>query len=296
MNKKHLTTLALVVLVIINTVFAGLVYSNHKKNNYYDEKNISDLCDILRESNIELGENIFPKKRVELPAYELSFTEVDLREAARSITGTVTQRADGSVSVANDSGMYILKRDFTFEYISNGYESVDLGAEAETESAEMNTNAAALFGEYRADQQSRGQKRPEFKYVVEKSTAYASGYAVSLVREYADGVQTKNSYYAIMKDGAAVYAAGSITLVAPSAEYRAKCLDLMSVLIKEKQYFNDLGGEEIHTVSSISYVYDVCFDVIGTAYLIPSCKIDYTNGVSHTYDLVSGELIYTENF
>lgn len=291
MNKNRLTTLALVALIILNAVFAGLVYSNYRKNNYYSDGNISDLCEVLAESNIILDKDIFPKKKVVLPAYEVSFTDKELTDAVKLFTGADAVYGEDGITAKTAGGTYIFKKDFSFVYTANDYVPAEHGEARELGSVSP-AAAVAFVKDYREDQASRGQKTPEFTYETENSAVYENGVVRVVVREYADGTATNNYYEAIIENGELMYASGRITLVSPSKEYTAKCFDLTSILIKEKQYFKSYGGGRKFTVLSINYVYDVCFGVVGTAYLIPSCEIVYENGLSHTYDLVSGELIY----
>ena len=62
MSWKNLKTFAIVVLLIMNVFFGTEVYRQYKRMNYYSEKEINSVTELLSESGIYVNEDILRAK------------------------------------------------------------------------------------------------------------------------------------------------------------------------------------------------------------------------------------------
>ena len=64
MSWKNLKTFAIVVLLIMNVFFGTEVYRQYKRMNYYSEKEINSVSELLSESGIYVNEDILRAKKL----------------------------------------------------------------------------------------------------------------------------------------------------------------------------------------------------------------------------------------
>ena len=99
MSWKNLKTFAIVVLLIMNVFFGTEVYRQYKRMNYYSEKEINSVTELLSESGIYVNEDILRAKKLSIPAYMRTSSDVELLSALR-LFGNVSRRAFGQAPVS----------------------------------------------------------------------------------------------------------------------------------------------------------------------------------------------------
>lgn len=296
MSWKHLSAFALAVLIIANVIFTILVISEYEKNNYFDQESIDELTELLSRSDIELSPDVMPKKRTDIRVYKSNVTKSGFEAAARVLVGGNLSVREGNMSAVGDNGKYTVTDDFGFSYVARGYEG-EAGkyiAVSDKKAAEKTLSTVISFLNIRQiwdiPENRQAVKQPEYK--VEKLMVYGGTGALGAhIAEYLDGYKTGNYIDAIVTGDEVKSASGNIMFILPSRAYKAKNTDVFGVMIKEKQRIDALGTNEKHTVVSLGYSLDLCFDVFGAAYLIPVCNVVYSDGTVYTYDIVSGECI-----
>ncbi len=296
MSWKNLTWFAIAVLIIINSIFAITVFIDYRNNNYYDASSISEITEILSSSGITLDSENFPTRRVSLPVYNLPNSFYALGRAADALTGEKTETSGSAYTVEGDSGIFTLNGDFTFEYVDISYDGIgDEAGEKVTDKAELKqlSSTALSFVDAMtaaANEESR-QSAADLSYGVDDVYRIDDGVYTATIYEYIDTYKTVNTINVVVAAGKVVFADGSIMFALPTNKYSANNYELFGILIKEKRYFDSAENAVPMTISSIEYIYDMCFDVFDNIYLIPACAITYTDGTVHIYDIVSSDLI-----
>ncbi|MBO4354194.1 MAG: hypothetical protein J5860_04565 [Clostridia bacterium] len=295
MSWRKLTWLAIAVLIIINAAFAITISSDYVSNNYYDAASVAGIIDILSESGITLENKDFPTKRVDLPVYNLPDSESALKSAAMAMSDGETEYADGAYTFRYGNGTLTLHGDFTFEYAADSYVPSEYGGEPlsnDKKAAKVKSASLSFIDGVVEEMGGEARKKiADISYAVDSVRLVSeSTYRVG-VCEYIDTYKTMNEIDVVVENGNVVSAKGSMIVLPPTGEFSANNFELFDILIKEKRYFDGVENAAPMTVSSIEYIYDMCFDVFNNIYLIPACAITYTDGTVHIYDVVSSDLI-----
>jgi|GEM_PF-1481890 len=296
MSWKNLTWFAIAVLIIINAVFAIIVFSDYRSNNYYDASSISEMIDLLAQSDITLDNKIFPSKRLSLPVFSASDSVNSFERAVSSLAGEDAVISDGECTFEKNGGTYTLSEDYKIRFADDSYEYIDKTAgEKVTDRSELRhvkKAAQSFVGEIlSASGDSAAKAAASLSYVADDVYRVGDGIYSATIREYIDTYKTVNTIKITVASGKVVFAEGSMMFAPPTNTFSANNYELFGILIKEKRYFDSLESTSPMTVSSIEYVYDVCFDVFNNVYMIPACAITYTDGTVHIYDVVSSDII-----
>lgn len=296
MSWKHLSSFAIAVLIVANVVFMILVVSEYGRNHYYDQSILEELEELLSESGIAISDGALPKKRADMRVYKSNVNDDGFFAAVSAFVGGKPEKTDGGYFFDGADGRYDVGEDFSFMYTRGGYEGEDGRsiAVSDKNAAERARKAVVAFLNLRQiwDTQDNKQaiKQPEYK--VEKLIVYSGTGALGAhIAEYFDGYKTGNYIDATVQGTDVMEASGKMMFILPGVSYKAKNTDVFGVMISEKRRVDALGAGEQYTVVSVEYSLELCFDVFGTAYLMPVISVGYSNGASFTYDVISGERI-----
>ena len=273
MNKKNITVFAIAALVLLNVVIAVMIMANRVDNMYHSEKEAKELSAILSEGGIFIDASALPRSKPDMQVYSSKTSG----EADSSFYGLF----DGDVNVGND---------FSLSYAADGYTEPYGDVFPVTDKSALDELEKTIFSFARLNRQQSSVV--QISYRIASAEEYGGGQTKVTVYEYVGKIRSGNVITAVLSGGKIVFLSGTAMIVKPTEQYTAKLCDCFDVLLKEKKYFA-VNGKGKMTIASVEYTYDMCFDVLGTSYLIPACTIEYTDGTQHLYDLVSGDLIRT---
>ena len=293
MSWKHLSSFAIAVLIVANIVFTVLVVSEYGKNHYYDQGSLEELEELLAESNISISDGVLPKKRTDMRVYKSNVKSDGFYSAVSAFVGGKLEKIDGGYYYIDD-GRYDVGEDFSFTYTREGYEgeagrSIAVG---DKNAAERARKAVVDFMDIQKIRNTQENKQAikQTEYKVEKLVVYSGTGALGAhIAEYFDGYKTGNYIDATVQGTEVMEASGKMMFILPEVSYKAKNTDVFGVMISEKRRVDALGTGEQYTIVSVEYSLELCFDVFGTAYLMPVIIVGYSDGTSFTYDVISGE-------
>ena len=275
MNKKNITLFAVIMLAVLNVILAIMIISNRTEKMYHSEKEAQELAFVLSEGNITIDPSIIPRRDPEMAVYSAKVPDSILDSLKNEMS------AGGVVSIG---------RDFAIDYAEIGYREPYGDVSEITDGKKIKEIEKIIFSFFKLNRAS--SSAVSVSYRISSASEYGSGQIKAVVEEYIGEIRSENTLTAVISGGKTVRLYGSAVIIRPTEQYSAKLCNCFDLLVKEKKYFTS-NSTKYMTINSVSYTYDTCFDVLGTAYLIPACRIEYTDGTSHLYDLVSGDLIRT---
>ena len=266
MSWKKLSLFAIIILVVLNIVFSVLVFSEYSKVNFYDAESVSELVSILDQGGITLDTSLLPKKRTNMNVYTSRSAEDDFESAVRAFTGgNIEKSGDGFKSVIG-KGEYTVSRDFSFVYRYDNFSQVTSRLYDVTDKAvyDKTVKYALDFLNIRGINSSQANKNAlhQAEYKAESVRTDGGTYFSVMLCEYFEKEKTGNTVEISVSGEKVVYAVGKLMFVLPREVFSARNLDILSIMIKEKRYFEQADVDGKISVSSVDYAYDSFRSVI----------------------------------
>lgn len=301
MSWKNLKTFAIIVLLIMNVFFGTEVYRQYKRMNYYSEKEISSVTELLSESGIYVNEDILRAKKLSIPAYMRTSSDVELLSALR-LFGNVSRSGEKYI-VSNGYKTWSFGNDGSFEYrsaenvsmpvslIESGTVSAVFMIDEYTERLEAAMNGIICFDNINALPANKGAK-PSHAELYRLYTDRDTGYYVAMFLQYTDKMQTSQAFYLLIdENGEVLSGEGSISLLLPNEKLKTDCVDLLTVFFDEKRwadaYFSS-GKTGRLLLSELYYSYDIYRLSDGSEYYVPTVNLIYSDGTVHSYNMIDG--------
>ncbi len=301
MSWKNLKTFAIVVLLIMNVFFGTEVYRRYKKMNYYSEKEISSVTELLSESGISVGEDILRARKVSAPAYMRASEEAEFLSALR-LFGNVSRDGE-KYTVSGDCGKWNFGSDGSFEYraaddapmpvsvMESGTVSAVFMIDRYTEKLEAAMKSAICFDDINSLSANKGAK-PSHAELYRLYTDRDTGNYIAMFLQYTGRIQTSQAFYLLVNESGEVLSGeGSISLLLPDEKLKTDCVDLLTVLFDEKRWadvYLSSGTAGRLSLSELYYSYDIYRTGEGLEYYVPTVNLIYSDGTVHSYNMIDG--------
>lgn len=300
MSWKSLKTFAIVILLIMDIVLALFAAERKYAVTYYDDALIDSAVSVFSESGIYLDRSFLEKKRISPAVYTgTSSAQVsdEIAEAMAQKGYRFEQNTEGT-RFSCEKDEFFFGNDFGFSYFTQNTpqmptELLENGiwtvlAEGDEKNAVLQT-ALSFFDAYALSD----EQLMRYCYKITCADVYTMNgeYIVKLL-QCLDGIILENGVYLLISEGEVRSAEGRLCTVFPTDKKTAENIGVINVLFEEKAYIDGLAekmGAHGHTVADISYSYGLYFDADGAFYLVPLCRISYTNGEERVYNFVSGK-------
>lgn len=301
MSWKNLKTFAIAVLLVMNVFFGTEVYRQYKRMNYYSEKEISSVTELLSESGIYVSGDILSAKKTSTPAYMRTRTEGELLSALR-LFGNVSRDGE-KYTVSDGYKTWTFGSDGSFEYraaedvlmpvslIESGAVSAVFMIDDYAERLEGTMERLICFSDISSLPANKGAK-PSHAELYRLYTDRDTGHCVAMFLQYTDKMQTSQAFYLLIdENGEVLSGEGSISLLLPNEKLKTDCVDLFTVLFDEKRwadsYFSSVGSGML-SLSELYYSYDVYRLSNGAEYYVPIVNLIYSDGTVHSYNMIDG--------
>ena len=301
MSWKHLKTLAIVILLMMDVIFVFNVAERKRAVAYYDDALIDSAITVLKESGLYVERSFLEEKKQNASVYvgKISADAFTPIMAAMTEQGYTAEEEPGGLSFAGEKGRFFFGNDFLFTYYETGFTEapsklfsgryyVVLTAEDEQ------TKVARSMVETFLDSYALcAVSKTKYAYDFDFLNFYYSGTdcIVHLSQKVGDFCVGDGIYLRI-SGGRVVAVDGTFAAIAPTEKANAESVGLMNILFAEKAYL-DVPANKLdayYILAGVSYSYGLYFDANNTFYLIPLCDIAYQNGEIRTYNFISGKL------
>lgn len=307
MSWKNLKIFAIAVLFVMNLFFGIEVYMQNKRMNFYSEKEIASVRGLLSESGLQVKEDYLRAKKVSPPAYMRRYGDGELLASVKSVFGNV--ESDGDALTAVSGGIYRFGAGDGFEYRSS--EDSPLPEEILENG---NVSAIFMFDSYSERLEAAMKKVMRIESInalpqnkkAEKTSAslyrlYVTDdgkYFVSVFLQYIGKMQTSQAFSLVIDaDGNVVSGNGTFSLLLPTEKLKTDCVDLLTILFDEKRWADEYFSQPAQSteqkkngleLSALYYSYDVYHAANGAEYYVPVINLIYSDGTSHSYNLIDG--------
>lgn len=293
MSWKNLRLFAVIILLLANAALFAAVYTDYVNKNYYNENDIYEMRILLRSAGIEMDIDAMSSKRVDPSVHFTEYTADDVKLAVSVLSGGDVTYESGEYIAYGNGGRYVVSSDLSLEFSVDGYEPhsyISSIYEAKTVRKiqgvfEKFLNVKKISRAFGKRDSASQSYIADTLFIDNNNVYYATFY------EYIDGIKTSNKIDAAISDGMVIYASGTFSLIPPTRIYSADTLDFMTFLVFEKRYFESVETERAPVLENISCEYERYTDMFGALYLIPVCRISYSDGMLRTYDMITGLVI-----
>lgn len=301
MSWKNLKTFAIAVLLIMNVFFGTEVYRQYKRMNYYSEKEISSVTELLSESGISVNEDILRAKKISVPAYMRTSEEAELLSALR-LFGNVSRDGE-KYTASGDCGKWSFGSDGSFEYraaedapmpvslMESGTVSAVFMIDKYTEKLETAMKSIICFDDINALSANKGAK-PSHAELYRLYTDRDTGYYIAMFLQYMGEMQTSRAFYLLVNEAGEVLSGeGSISLLLPDEKLKTDCVDLLTVLFDEKRWadvYLSSGRTGRLSLSELYYSYDIYRLGDNPEYYVPTVNLIYSDGTVRSYNMIDG--------
>lgn len=302
MSWKNLKYFAIAVLLIMNVFFGVSVLSQNNKMNHYSGEEIDSVSEILAKSRIYISRNILEEKKAKLSVYTRGFDEEELGRAAEDICGMKPSRGENYFEAVSDGETRRFYDDYTFTFSKDGAVTPENEISAAGTSEIIATEAHESYyngivdkfmkiSSVNSSSVNRGALRTDavlYRLFYNKSDGL---YVATFVQRFG-GMTGTNEFHLVFDGEDVISGSGTFTLLLPKNERRTECTDIVNLLFSEKREADALYGAgeyPIQLVSSVVYEYDVYYDSERLCYYIPVCNLIYSDGTTHSYNLIDGE-------
>ena len=304
MSWKNLKTLALVLLVALNVIFAIGVTIRYSTVNYYSSEEKTLASRLLAESGIIVPPSILGAKKKIYSAYSRELSLDELEETAEYVFKTECRKSsDGEIETEYLFGKMTLSLNGEVKYLREG---AMLPADYMTE---VRMKEIIQIEELRKSYEKAAN---DFFNVKRISKAVANRGALktslSLYRMMLDeengryialftqsfGSMAGSGKIYMLFDGENVLSCdGELAFLLPKTELKTENADLLDLLFKEKRAYDDVSvsaNKPQMTVSVVYYSYAQYYEG-EVEYYVPVCNILYSDGTLHGYFLTNGEKV-----
>lgn len=300
MRWKNLKNFAIVLILIVDLVFAFFIVRRRNAVLYYDASLIDSAIRIFEADGIYV-ERTWLEARKEMPAVYTGTVSKNLFTNLKNemvYAGYLTSKDAGGLYFSGKKGDFFFGNDFVFSYEAKNIDAIP--------SELLVTENYALFSD-EAQKEEAFRLGMDFlnRYMFSYFDAEKFQYSLSFAKLYRgesglilhllqsiDGIPFEEGLYFLIVNGEVVAADGIFAVLFPEEKKMGENVGLMNIFFAEKAYWDAIGKDPdgAHIVSDISYSYGLYFDAESTYYLIPLCKITYQSGETRTYNFISGTL------
>ena len=123
MSWKHLKTLAIVILLMMDVIFVFNVAERKRAVAYYDDALIDSAITVLKESGLYVERSFLEEKKQNASVYvgKISADAFTPIMAAMAEQGYTAEEEPGGLSFAGEKGRFFFGNDFLFTYYETGF-------------------------------------------------------------------------------------------------------------------------------------------------------------------------------
>lgn len=292
MTGKKLKIIAIVVVLLINVVFAFLIISDRNSEQRYSKSEIENLKIVLEDSNLEISEKFLTGKKVKMDSYSSKYTLEDIMNLViRVYPDIVIRKTSDEISFTYAGGKWNITKESYVEFIAEGYEKEDYTvlnySENEKTDFAKKLKQTILYDKVKRDKLNKNSIKLDIKVSDVKKTE-SNNYYVTFCQAV-NGYMLDNVFVAVFKNDEVVYIKGDLFYAFPDDYHKSENTSLLDIIIEEKRRVKDNG--ETNVLKEIVYTYGIYYDGYSTNYFIPVCRFVYEDGTYSSYDYVTGESV-----
>lgn len=290
MSWKQIKTLALVFLLLLDAVLAGLVWSRYRQKNYYDGETVRNVSALLEKSAIYLDTSVLSEKIVSYPVLTGSASWADYREALGRMAGADVRETEKGLECAGKTGIYRLDTGHLFSYEAYGFvPAAEPYTVAVTDAETIGAEAAERLSAFLLT-----DDRTDVRYAIRfscREVAYSvsGGYYIATMILMAGGLPTDSVLRVCFGEDAFLSAEGNFLPFAPMRSLKPDAKDLPTILLQEKAYRDAEEEKRVRRIVGVEYAYAVYYDMKDSFYLTPVCRLCFEDGTAAEYDMMTGE-------